>query len=70
MSNLESGRLVMKTQLVVPILLLLGSCIKSDSMEERHYFVAGLGVIAYEIEITEENGEKTVIASRLQSISY
>lgn len=43
---------------------------KVDHIIEHQYFVAGIGAIAYEYEITEENGERSIISSKLASISY
>lgn len=43
---------------------------KVDNIVEYQYFVAGIGAIAYEFEITEENRETSIITSKLASISF
>ena len=43
---------------------------QTDSITERHYYVSCIGAIAYEFETTDENGEVSIISSKLASITY
>lgn len=43
---------------------------QTDTILERQYYVAGVGAVAYEFEMTDENGEVSMITSKLASITY
>lgn len=43
---------------------------QTDSITERHYYVSGIGAIAFEFETTDDNGETFVISSKLKSITF
>lgn len=43
---------------------------QTDTILERQYYVAGVGPVAYEFEMTDENGEVSMITSKLALITY
>lgn len=43
---------------------------KIDTMIERQYYVSGVGAIAYEFETIDDNGEVSIISSKLASMTY